>query len=607
MTDTNEVLFTADNKHRQVDSISRQHPCWLNKDSAPVFSWLHLPESQSISETGIVICNPLGYEYSHTHRTIRHLSNNLATAGFANIRFDYHGTGDSFSDLFEEKRIETFLENIESAINTLKEKTGVTKICLIGLRLGATLAASFCEKTSVDKLVLWAPCIKGRAYVREMIALEKLASHSANSDDNKGIIDSGGFIVTEETADELKKINLLKQQYLVNDNILIIERNDLKKNEKLLNAIESSNINNIEHHPMTGYLEMMEEPQFTVIPDSTINKIISWLNENTEQKKIISKYNTHSCSQITSKPDSRLIEEICYEAENKFMGIISYPSNFREKPPTKPLIILTNSGSVHHVGPNRLYVQLARSLALEGYPALRFDLSNLGDSVLGKPANENAPYSEHAMKDIALMIEYAKKQYGFSQFIISGLCSGAHNAFHSSLDLPSSYNIKETIIINPLRFYSDNFANKKRTPNYQIERDAQQYSESLFSLEKWKKLFSGKVDLIYLLDFIFKKIKKMTISNLRALAEQLNLYNGSRLTKDLKKYVDKNTKISFFIASKDPGKQLLMSESKIIVNSMLKSKQLKLYEVPDADHTFSSLNCRKEFVRLFVAHIKSGY
>jgi len=605
MTDVAENTFKVNNNHRNDTSDHNRYPCWLNNDNEPVFSWIHLPKDKKISKMGVVICNPLGYEYSHTHRTIRHLSDSLAYSGYANIRFDYHGTGDSFSDLFEANRIKTFIENIDTAVEELKQKTGVTEICLIGLRMGATLAATYCKSRSVDKLILWSPCIKGRLYVREMQTLEKLASHS--SGDNPDYIDSGGFIITDKTAHELKELDLLKQEYHVNDNILIIERDDLQKNNKLQSAIEKNNISDIEHHPMTGYIEMMEEPQFTVVPDLTITKIINWLGTDNKNKALDeTSFNQSACKLITNKPDSEIVEQICYDPENKLMGILSFHSELN-KDKSKPLIILTNSGSVHRVGPNRVYVQLARTLATEGYPVLRFDLSNLGDSVLGKPENENNPYSEYAMHDIAIILKLMKTQYGFNSFIISGICSGAHNAFHAGLKIPVSYNIKETIIINPLRFYSDGFTNQKSIPTYQVLRDSQQYSESLLSLVKWKKLLSGKVDLIYLLGFIYQKTLKTLTSNFQAVAEKIGIYKGSRLTKDLKKYIQNNIHISFFIASRDPGKKLLMNKSKIIVNSMIKSNQLDIYESPNADHTFSSLKCRNDFIKLYVEHIKSRY
>jgi alpha-beta hydrolase superfamily lysophospholipase len=590
------------------DAICKRIPFWLNSKEEPLYCWLHIPKNRKIYKTGVVICNPLGYEYTHSHRTVRHMSDRLAAAGYANIRFDYYGTGDSFSDLFSADRVKCFLNNIDSVICSLKELTGVSEICLTGLRLGAALAASYCENNAIDKLVLCSPCIKGRSYVREMRALSKLASHTEKN--NEGFIDSGGFILTEDTANELEEINLLKQNYKINKKALIIERDDFKVGEKLPAAMLASGVKDVEVYAMSGYADMMAEPHATIVPEDTLTKIVDWLDEDSQKNDLRTiECENDSLNKITHISKPELVEEICYQENTKLLSILSHHRDLDLKESKIPLIILANSGSVHRVGPNRVYVELARGLALAGYPVLRFDLRNLGDSVIGKPENENHPFPYHATEDIANIIEYMKKHYGFKDFIVSGLCSGAHNAFHAGLELPASYNIREIIIINPLTFYrkpgfsdSDN-----EIPNYQVEVDAEHYKESVYNSEKWKKLLSGKVDLIYLSGFVLQKIARSVGSKLRVVCGLLGCGDSSRLSLDLNKYAKRNLKISFFIASKDPGKKILMHRSSKTVLSMIKSKKLEIHDVPEADHTFSAFSCREEFVRLFIEHIKQGY
>ena len=46
----------------------------------------------------------------------------------------------------------------------------------------------------------------------------------------------------------------------------------------------------------------------------------------------------------------------------------------------QPWVVLLNAGIIHRIGPNRLYVQLARRLASRGHAVLRFDLAGIGDS-----------------------------------------------------------------------------------------------------------------------------------------------------------------------------------------------------------------------------------
>src|SRR3954452_18804827 len=61
------------------------------------FGWLYqpLPVAGVHRRSGIVLCAPLGHEALWLHQTIRSLSDRLAAHGFAVLRFDYAGTGDS--------------------------------------------------------------------------------------------------------------------------------------------------------------------------------------------------------------------------------------------------------------------------------------------------------------------------------------------------------------------------------------------------------------------------------------------------------------------------------------------------------------------------------
>ncbi len=90
-----------------------------------------------------------------------------------------------------------------------------------------------------------------------------------------------------------------------------------------------------------------------------------------------------------------------------------------------PHIVVINAGIVHRVGPNRLYVDMARSIAVLGYPVLRFDLAGLGDS---DAVGGGASLVESAIHDVQHAMDHLAQTRQATQFLVFGLCSGANYA-----------------------------------------------------------------------------------------------------------------------------------------------------------------------------------
>lgn len=108
-------------------------------------------------------------------------------------------------------------------------------------------------------------------------------------------------------------------------------------------------------------------------------------------------------------------------------GVLSLPESGVS---SKIGVVLPNAGVIHHVGPHRFTVKLARLLAEQGLPVLRWDLSGLGDS--GTPA-EAKPYNEQAIADIQSAMDYLGSASGAERFIVAGICSGAKNGFNTAV------------------------------------------------------------------------------------------------------------------------------------------------------------------------------
>jgi uncharacterized protein len=108
----------------------------------------------------VLLCHPLGSEYTYAHRSMRQLAAKLASSGFHTLRFDYFGTGDSGGDEIDTNPAGRQAD-IETALETLKDISQAPKVTLIGLRAGANVAAraAISVPSEVDSLVLWDPIL----------------------------------------------------------------------------------------------------------------------------------------------------------------------------------------------------------------------------------------------------------------------------------------------------------------------------------------------------------------------------------------------------------------------------------------------------------------
>jgi pimeloyl-ACP methyl ester carboxylesterase len=113
---------------------------------------------------------------------------------------------------------------------------------------------------------------------------------------------------------------------------------------------------------------------------------------------------------------------IQFGPENNMIGIVSEPNNIDE---SRPAVLILNSGLIHRVGPSRMSVSLARSLAEQGFLVFRFDLPNIGDSLTYKtPLN----YKERTVSEISIAMDTITKRYKIANFASLGLCTGAMNS-----------------------------------------------------------------------------------------------------------------------------------------------------------------------------------
>jgi hypothetical protein len=103
-------------------------------------------------------------------------------------------------------------------------------------------------------------------------------------------------------------------------------------------------------------------------------------------------------------------------------GIVTRPQRPTRNDALLPAVVFLDAGLIHRVGPNRLYVRLARELSAAGLLSLRFDYSGLGDS---RSTDDPRPAADRMVSEIRAAMDYLASSHGARTFILAGICSAA--------------------------------------------------------------------------------------------------------------------------------------------------------------------------------------
>lgn len=116
---------------------------------------------------------------------------------------------------------------------------------------------------------------------------------------------------------------------------------------------------------------------------------------------------------------------LAFGDDRSLAGVVTDPGPAAETD-ALPAVIFLNSGLMHRVGPNRLYVRLARRLAEQGFRSLRFDLSGIGDS---RAARDRLSIRERWVAETRSAMDVLAAENGAASFVLIGNCSGAAASF----------------------------------------------------------------------------------------------------------------------------------------------------------------------------------
>ena len=165
---------------------------------------------------GVVLCDPFAEEKKSAASTLAALARALAAGGLWAWHFDYRGTGDSGGE-FADFTLEDWREDVGAAVDFARVVGQVEEVGLLGLRLGATLAAELAGHLRPWRVVLWEPLRDGERYVRELRQRATIKSMLTEAEGEAPAaptpapgegLDYGGYLLTPRVLEELSALRL---------------------------------------------------------------------------------------------------------------------------------------------------------------------------------------------------------------------------------------------------------------------------------------------------------------------------------------------------------------------------------------------------------------
>jgi len=262
------------------------------------------------------------------------------------------------------------------------------------------------------------------------------------------------------------------------------------------------------------------------------------------------------------------------------IGMLHQPEN-----PLSIGVLIVVGGPQYRVGSHRQFVLVARMLADNNMPVMRFDYRGMGDS----------EGSVRSFSDVDDDIKAALDRFyqhcpNLSGVVIWGLCDAASAAsFYAYQD----ERIKGLVLLNPWVF-TEQGAAKTYLKHYYLQR--------LCNPDMWRKVFSFQFDYRESFSSLFLLLRNMLAPNVKhdklSESEAIALVDSSlSLPVRVRECLQRFDHPILFILS---GRDMTADEFRDVIKldeawvQLMESSHVSQFEMSEADHTFSSQKWRDE-------------
>jgi alpha-beta hydrolase superfamily lysophospholipase len=280
-------------------------------------------------------------------------------------------------------------------------------------------------------------------------------------------------------------------------------------------------------------------------------------------------------------------EAIVFGKKNNLLGIVTKASDRRYP----VAAIFLNAGLIHHVGPQRIYVNLARELAGMGMHAFRFDFSGIGDSI---PADEALSFEDTSVHEVTMAMEYLKQAMHIDKFLLIGICSGAEIAFKTALEKDG---VTGCVLINGIYLEGNEY---KKIIDLAFEKNRlRYYLKNIFKLDKWIRFLKGKSMVS-----VRSMLQKKRNPSLEKKEGGGTLVNNDAIRARHKTVFEKKVHVLYLFSEGSVAQDIFNLQLKNILKQNPAWKNYDVLSMEKTDHTFTSVRSQHELQQHLVNYIK---
>lgn len=587
----------------------------------------------------VLLLSAWGAEDLSAHRSWCELAQRISHEGHACLRFDWDACGDSYDPAPEDDLWPLWRVSALHAIALLRERAKTQEVIVVGMRLGALLAADLVavlateptptavpvadaiveiskQRVTLAGLVLLAPVRTGKGYLRE---LRLLAQALAQGEAAPGTAFAAGFALNAATTRSIDGIKLPAAVRC--PCVAVIDRDDFGIGEGWTTSLREHGLHT--HYAVKpGFGQMVLTAHLAKAATAMFDEVMRVLDEFSRHSHALSARKPsidvaqrpdrrrasrppplgfHTQNSVRVWVDSRNAHGFVRESIAPVFGPMNIASIQVEpllgQARTGKGLLILNSSTERRIGPNRMWVGFARERAALGDVVIRLDMPGLGESFPSYPDEPNAVYPKLVIAHVQAFWANLSEQGLATRWSVLGLCSGGYHAFRLGVAEPR---IAEVFAVNTFGLVPIEVENfEERANRVQQQLVAESAARNVWSRERWLKVLRGQVKVGLIVRSVAGRLVKKIGGKALRYGVKLHLVPPPAVAKDLRHLVNRGCGMHFVFATTDPGPVILRESTADEVVGMIARGEVTEDMVKKADHTFAGLVARPTlFARL---------